>query len=153
MFYMHDTSAFLPHFYEYVSKFLPSCPMYYKLQRYFAKSTGLINVQWFLRNKTELFKHFINYDISLALKYKSAELPERANLIDKFPDLPVYINEDSNFSFINGKYPIGDYFNVQSKIYTAKIYNEEDRYVNEYIELGLLKYQKNYNAVEWKITL
>ncbi len=150
---MHDTSAFLPHFYERVAAFMPRCPMYFKLQNYYSKSTGLINVQWFLTNKRELFKHYINYDLSLALTYKSSILPDRASLIDKFPDLPVYINEDSNFCFIDGRIPIGDYFNITHTTHRDKIYNEDERYVVIYDAIGYIKYQKNDSPENWRITL
>ncbi len=153
MFYTHDTITFLPHFYERIKTYLSRCPVYIKLHQKWSKSSGLINIQWFIKNKSELFEHFINYDLSLALQYKSGILPNRASLIDKFPDLPLHINEDSNFCFINGETPIGEYFNVISNMYSAKIYNGEERYVNEFIEPGVLKYQKNHNIVEWKITL
>lgn len=151
--HIHDTSAFLPHFWERIQTYTDKCPMYFRLEQFHSKSTGLLNTKWFLENKTKLLERFINYDINLAIQYKKAELPIRAELIAEFPDLPLYINEDSIFCFINGRQPIGEYFCKNPRHYYDKIYNDDIRRVNVYEEPGLIKYQKNWGESDWTLML
>jgi len=150
-FYTHDTASFQPQFWENINNC--ECNDYIKLQEYYSKNTGLINIEWFIFNKKELFKYFINYDPSKLMGYKTGINVHNEQLIlSKFKNLPKYLNEDSIFLFENEK-PMGNYFKNEIKSYIENVY-EMPRLVTEYNNPGVNKYQKNWKGDStWKINL
>jgi hypothetical protein len=152
-FYIHDTCLFMDCFWDKIVKYAEKCDEYIKLEVAFTKNIGLLNVDWFIKNKKELFKYFINYDKSLALDYKTNKYPNKKLIYDTFDNLlPEYISEDSIFSFKRNDYgfvvPVGIFFENKNKlVYEVKLYNSNDcRLATEYNEPGFIKYQKNYNG-------
>ena len=143
-FYIHDTALFMDSFWEKINVYSSSCETYLKLENVGSKNIGLLNVDWFIENKKELFSYYINTDKSLALKYKDGDFPNKDLIYSKFNNLPKWLNEDCFFIFENFK-PTGESFkNPNKKVYIDKRYSHEDRRASEYEEPGIIKYQKNW---------
>jgi len=159
-FYTHDTVEFLEDFWEKINTYSNSCDTYIKLDELGSKNMGLINVNWFIENKKELFSYFINYDENLKLNYKMAshpnEIPNKDLIYSKFNNLPQWLNEDCVFLFTPHHLPIGDVFNNDIiEQYYINIYNGNERLASVYKEPGLIKYNINHGKakVRWEMNL
>ena len=153
-FYMHDTCLFKDFFWDKIVNYSKDCNEYIKLENIWTKNIGLFNVNWFIENKKDLFKHFINYDKELALTYKKGDFPNKDFIYYSFNCLlPEFLCEDSVFSFErnneNGYIdPIGTTFKNDDKPrYFVSMYNQDQRLATEYNEPGIIKYQKNWGNV------
>jgi len=159
-FYTHDTVEFLEDFWEKINIYSNSCDRYIKLDELGSKNMGLINVNWFIENKKELFSYFINYDENLKLNYKMAsypnEIPNKDLIYSKFNNLPQWLNEDCVFLFTHHHLPIGPVFNNYGiEQYYTNIYNSNERLASVYKEPGLIKYNINHGKgkVRWEMNL
>lgn len=152
-FYIHDTCKFMPSFWRKIRDYARTCETYIKLESIGSKNIGLINVEWFLNNKKELFSYYINYDKSLAMLYKDGDFPNKDFIYKRFNNLAKWLNEDCLFIFDNFN-PIGQVFNnPMKKSYIEKTYSKEDRKATEYLEPGIIKYQKNWGQAPWNLDL
>lgn len=155
-FYLHDTCCFLPTFWKNIINYSYFCDMYVKLQNYTAKTIGLINVRWFVENKKEMLKYFINYDIEKVLLYKDGSFPNETLIRRIFGNLPLHLNEDAIFFFTDDYVPIGDYFQNDCLHEEFNyIYSNELRLILRYENPGIIKHQKNWGHTpnKWNITL
>ncbi len=141
-FYTHDTSEFLPYFWIKINLLKKECNDYIKSKNFLTQNIGLINTEWFLQNKKELFSYFINFDTNLKLQYKNSDFPNKQEIYDKFgkDKLPPYFGEDALFSFENHN-PVGKYLDSDSGFIQYRInkYNKERNAV-VYIGFGIIKY-------------
>lgn len=143
-FYTHDTSQFMDCFFTKINHYARICDSYIKLQNAFSKNMGLFQCEWFVANKKELFRHFVNYDAHLILDYKTGEIPNKDYICSQFKNVPRWLNEDCMFLFTENHVPQGYYFiNLEPTVYKDKIYTDEERIATVYMEPGIIKYQKN----------
>ena len=153
-FYIHDTACFLEHFWEKINTYSKICNSYIKLQQESSKNIGLINVNWFIENKKELFSYYINYDKNLVVKYKAGEFPNKDLIYSKFNNLPRWLNEDCLFIYTTNFGPTGNYFiNNHKNTYKQKKYSDEERLATVYNEPGIIKFQKNWGQGGWNLQL
>jgi len=157
LFYTQDTTSFCEDFGYNIQTYAEGCNSYIKLLNKFTKNIGLFNVSWFLTNKTELMRYFINYDKSLIIAYKSSNFVNKDIIYSKFKNLGEYLGEDSLFEFDGTRGdPLGPVFpNKLIPCYLEKVYSKEDRLVTVYKQPGILKYQKNWSQANmvWNISL
>ena len=153
-FYTHDTTCFMDCFWEKILNYSINCNEYIKLQNIATKNIGLLNVEWFIYNKKELFSYYINYDKSLLLEYKDGSFPNKDIIYSKFNNLPRWLNEDCLFLFDNYE-PLGMVFdNAEIPTYIIKKYTDTDRMASEYNEPGIIKYQANWGqGGSWNLEL
>ena len=156
-FYMHDTCIFLNCFWDNILLSSNQCDSYVKLTNYYSVSTGLLNVNWFIQNKKELFSYFINYDKELILAYKASNYPNNNLIYSKFTNLPQYLGEDSIFVF-NDFVPVGDFFNFVDRVpsFIMRVYSNEERKGHMLLP-GIIKFNKNWKGGEpdfkWNLNL
>jgi hypothetical protein len=154
-FYTHDTTCFIENFWEKIKNYSQKCESYIKLQDGATKNIGLINVDWFIKHKKELFSYYINYDKSLKIDYKSANFPNKDFIYSKFKNLPRWLNEDSVFLFDDNFEPMGDFFkNDHLHQFIKPIYNNSHRLGTVYNEPGIIKFQANWGQSDtWNLEL
>lgn len=153
-FYIHDTCLVEKHFWREICMHAENCPRYIKLEAVGSKNIGLLNVDWFIREKRELFRYYINYNKDLRMQYKSAEFPNRDAIYNRFNNLPRWLNEDCIFICEPPHFtPVGDVFINEKHQYMTKIYSNEERLATLYKNIGLIKFQKNWGDPNWKLTL
>jgi hypothetical protein len=156
MFYCHDSTEFKDWFWENINNnYLMRCCDYIKLENILTKNIGLFNVKWFLINKTELLRHFINYDIKLVLNYKEGNFPNKLFIKNIFINIGELLCEDSLFVFDDNHKPLGKVFkNNFKEIFFVRKYSDSERRATVYNEPGIIKYQKNWGqSKRWDITL
>ena len=154
-FYTHDTSCFIENFWKKINTYTQNCESYIKLQNLYTKNIGLINVDWFIKNKKELFSYYINYDKSLIMDYKSANFPNKDFIYSKFKNLPRWLNEDAMFLYTDDFEPMGDYFkNNNLETFKKQIYSNTERLGTIYNEPGVIKFQANWGQSDnWNLEL
>jgi beta-1,4-mannosyl-glycoprotein beta-1,4-N-acetylglucosaminyltransferase len=157
-FYTSDTTVFLEQFWKNIEKHAMTCPTYIKVEETYSKGIGFLNVDWFLKNKKELFSYLANTDKTLLFNYKSGEnYPRESQIRSLFPNLFVFLNEDIIFEYKDGIITInGHTFKNTIKRYHVKQYGGIDRLANVYEDPGLIKFQANYDLKScggWRLTL
>jgi hypothetical protein len=157
-FYTHDTTVFLEQFWKNIENHAMTCATYIKVEETYSKSIGFLNVDWFLKNKKELFSYLANTDKTLLFNYKSGEnYPRESQIRSLFPNLFVFLNEDIIFEYKDGIITInGHTFKNTIKRYHVKQYGGIDRLANVYEDPGLIKFQANYDLKScggWRLTL
>jgi hypothetical protein len=153
-FYIHDTSIFMDYFWEKINNYAGSCTSYIKLLPSYTKNIGLLNVEWFILNKKDLFNYFINYDKTLVLKYKVGDFPNKDIIYNRFSNIPRDLYEDCFFDFDETYSPIGSHFeNNNNSVYYEKKYSDKERLATEYLEPGIIKYQMNWHPGNWSLHL
>jgi len=153
-FYTHDTTFLMDHFWEKIINYSQNCDSYIKLQEISSKNIGLINVEWFIKNKKELFSYYINYNKSLLLEYKSANFPNKELIYSNFKNLPKWLNEDAIFSFTENFEPTGDFFKNNILLFKQAVYNNTERLGTVYNEPGIIKFQANWGQCDdWNLQL
>lgn len=154
-FYTQDTTEFLPHFWEKITQAARDCDTYIKIEHKYSKNIGFFNTKWFLDNKSDLMKHYVNYDRSLILQYKDGSFPNKDEIYAKFKGLAEFLNEDCMFMHTPSFDPLGRVFQNNSKPrFLVKKYSDEDRLATVYENPGIIKYQKNWGqGGGWKLTL
>jgi hypothetical protein len=110
-FYTHDTSVLLHDFWKNIHCVAGECNTFIKIEPFFSKNTGLLNIEWFIENKTELLNEITNYDINLKADMKSGEFPNKEIVRLKYEGLPPNLTEDCIFMFDNNKQPEGKCWN------------------------------------------
>ena len=156
-FYLHDTCAFLPGFWENIQKYAPFCDTAIQLQPRYTKNIGLFSVDWFLSEKRGLMQLYTNTDPCRRMQYKSGEFPNAKEIRETFPHLGENLNEDVLFPLCDANgVPTGPFFiNPVKPTFLCKIYSDQDRLATVYPEPGIVKYQKNWGQEEgvWNVTL
>jgi beta-1,4-mannosyl-glycoprotein beta-1,4-N-acetylglucosaminyltransferase len=156
-FYTHDTVVFLEQFWKRLQYHSLHCDSYIKLQQHASKTSGFLNVDWFIKNKKDFFSYFANTDKSLCWNYKTSENIPRENTIRSlFPKINEYLNEDMIFEYANKYQPIGDVFQNTINQYLVKQYGDTERLANVYEDPGLIKFQANYDLAAcggWRLLL
>jgi hypothetical protein len=152
-FYVHDTCTFTELFWKNIQTFTDKCNMYIKIEYISSKNIGLLNVDWFLENKSELFSYYINYDKNLRMLYKNANFPNRDEIYSKFNNLARWLNEDCMFIFDPNFTPLGEFFQNTIRQYMTPIYSNEPRMAFVYDMPGLIKYHRNWGDPNWKLSL
>ena len=142
MFYTHDTVEFLEGFWETINTKALHCTSYTKSLPMYTQNIGLINVQWFLSTKKDMFSDFKNTDVSLKYKYKASEFPNESEIRGKYKGLPPkYLGEDAMFWFDEEGNPIGEYFQeFADDEQIIEKYSKEKRNAVLYKSLRLIKY-------------
>jgi beta-1,4-mannosyl-glycoprotein beta-1,4-N-acetylglucosaminyltransferase len=158
-FYTSDTVVFLESFWKNIERHTMNCPKYIKIEKQFSKSIGLINIDWFLKNKRELFRYLVNTDKSLVYNIKSSKnFPREETIRSLFPNFNhKWMNEDLMFDLGPGEEPLGDVFQNTVDRYLTKQYSDQERLANVYQDPGLIKFQVNHDVPnlgkEWIFTL
>jgi hypothetical protein len=145
---MHDTCIFLDTFWKTVTEAASECTSYIKLKQEYSANTGLFSVNWFIRNRKELFSYFINYEKELALAYKASNYPNKDVIYKKFNNLPKHLGEDAVFTFENFL-PLGPIFNYMhgNPSFIMCMYSNEPRKGNIFSP-GIIKFNKNWRGGE-----
>jgi hypothetical protein len=141
-FYVHDTVEFMEGFWGTMLDHATRCTSFIKSVPMYTQNIGLINVQWFLENKKNMFAAFMNTDLSWKANYKASEYKNGEIIRQIFRGLPPeYLGEDAMFWFDEKGNPVGEYFQgAADEHYIIQKYSGEARNAAVYNTMRVIKY-------------